>query len=70
MYSLYQVTIFGVLKAKTAQNTPHPLLTPGPPKLTAKSNNIPTKSYILSKASLHQEFYLIISVSLFRPGLQ
>ena len=58
MYSSDQVTIFGVLKANTAQNTPHPLLTPGPPKLAAKSNNIPTKSYILSKASLHQKFYL------------
>ena len=58
MYSLDQVTIFGVPKANRAQNTPHPLLTPGPPKLTAKSNNIPTKSYILSKASLHQKFYL------------
>ena len=43
MYTLDQVTIFGVPKANRAQNTPHPLLTPGPPKLTAKSYNIPTK---------------------------
>ena len=69
MYSLYQVTIFGVLKANRAQNTPHPLLTPGPPKLTAKSNKIPTKnnkSFFASKVLSD----VIISVSLFRPGLQ
>ena len=58
MYTLDQVTIFGVPKANRAQNTPHPLLTPGPPKLTAKSNNIPTKNYILSEASLHPKYYL------------
>ena len=57
MYTLDQVTIFGVPKANRAQNTPHPLLTPGPSKLTAKSYNIPTKSYILSKTSFHQKFY-------------
>ena len=57
MYSLDQVTIFGVPEANSAQNTPYPLLTPGPPKLTAKSYNIPTKSYILSKTSFHQKFY-------------